>query len=102
MMNLKYKVFFLILCLSSFTVHAHNINVRTNPIGLLMGSNNLEAQYALVDNWSLGVGGTLWETTLLDVDFKATEGHVRFDYWWNKAFEQGYYAGGQISQLNMD
>lgn len=80
----------------------NNWNVKTNPVSLLIGATNVEVNYALWKKFSLGLGGLRWSTTILDVEFTASEYHARFDFWFNDAFKQGWYIGAQISKLGMD
>lgn len=77
-------------------------NIKTNPVALLVGATNVQANYALNNKFSVGVGGLTWSTEILDIEFTATEYHARFDYWFNETFKQGWYVGAQISKLGME
>ena len=91
-----------LLTFTSSMALANEWNVKTNPISLLVGATNMEVNYAPLEKFSFGVGGLRWSTEILDVEFTATEYHARFDYWFNKAFEQGWYVGLQLSKLGME
>lgn len=96
------KKILLTTLLFSFSAFAHDWNVKTNPVALLIGATNIQGNYALNDKFSVGVGGLVWSTEVLDIEFTASEYHARFDYWFNKTFEQGWYVGAQVSKLTME
>jgi len=96
------KIITISLLLVSSFVHANDWNIKTNPVSLLVGATNAEVNYAFHKNFTFGLGGLIWSTTILDVEFTASEYHARVDYWFNAAFEQGWYAGLQVSKLGME
>lgn len=100
--NAKDKVEEVVDEVKDITSPNYNWNIKTNPLSFLIGATNAEINYAVWKKFSLGFGGLRWSTTILDVEFTATEYHLRGDFWFNDAFKQGWYLGAQISRLGMD
>ena len=97
------KLVFIVLCMmNSSVVLASDWNVKTNPISLLIGATNAEVNYAVHDHFTIGLGGLVWSTEILDIEFTASEYHARFDYWFHESFKQGWYIGAQVSKITMD
>lgn len=79
-----------------------NWNVRVDPLTLLVGGTNVELDYAIADKISIGGGLVSWNVDLLDVEISMQEYHVRGDYWFNGAFQQGWYVSGVYSTISME
>lgn len=78
----------------SFTVHAEGSdtwNVRTNPIGWVIGPN-LRLDTRVSEQWAFGVGGVYLDRTIRAVKMKGTTGELFMTYYWNQVFEPSWYV----------
>lgn len=78
----------------SFTVYAERDdtwNVRTNPIGWVIGPN-LRLDTRLSEQWAFGVGGFYLDHTIRAVKMKGTSGEIFVTYYWSQVFESGGYV----------
>jgi hypothetical protein len=62
------KVLLMALCLGSLSASAQNWNVRLSPLSYLIGLMNVEVNYGVTNNISVGGGLQSWDVELLDVE----------------------------------
>lgn len=98
------KLLLALTMLLTLNVHAQdkNWNLRFEPISWLVGATNVELNYAVGSNFTIGGGLVAWNVELLDIEIGLNEYHVRGDYWFAGAFQQGWYLSGIYSTINMN
>ncbi len=89
----------------SFATSSHaakgDFRVSFDPILLVAGAINLSGDYAFTENITAGAGYYNWSVDVGSIALDVTETHVRGDYWFSGAYNQGWYAGAIYSKITM-
>ena len=86
------------LCANSY---ANNMAIRIDPLLLALGGVNLEYSLQTGQDWSVGIGGVTWNAELASTRIEASEIHARTDYWFDGAFNQGWFASLMYSYIDI-
>ncbi|MCB0379423.1 MAG: DUF3575 domain-containing protein [Bdellovibrionales bacterium] len=78
------------------------VNIRVNPIGVLAGVANLGADFALTDNFTLGVQGSYIKLSVTDTEATANSYGVAAQYFFTEAFADSWYLGASYEFLSSD
>ena len=76
-------------------------NFRFSPIGALLGMVNVEFDYKLSDNWTLGPTLTYWNFSLSGFSIKASSYGAQSRYFFNGVFNDGAYLGLQAATMSI-
>jgi hypothetical protein len=79
---------------------AAEVNLRVNPVGLLIGVLNLEADFKVGGGWTLGptIRYHSYDDGLFDI--KTFGAGIRGNYWFNSsALTQGWYFGPSLNYV---
>jgi hypothetical protein len=83
----------LLLALLPFTAYAEEFtwNLRTNPLGWILGPN-LRLDLRMSENWSIGVSGSSTDSRIKEVKLTGATGGVDFSYNFSGAFKPSWFV----------
>ncbi len=95
---MKFAPLILMLTLATATAHAAPdsfMNVLVNPLALLAGPN-VQVDFRVSDNWTVGPQLLYINRTLGDYDIHAFSAGMNATYYYDKVFTSGWYTQGGL------
>ena len=84
----------------STTAMANDWNVQFAPISSLIGLIDMNVQYKLADQWTVGPTILSWNLSAADISFSASGFGVRGTYAFDKALSDGWYVSGGMGTMS--
>lgn len=93
-------LFFATFLNAGFAEPTDAFNLRTSPIGLVLGPN-LRLDYKIADQWTVGVGGLYLNRKITGAQIDSFTGSVLVDYAFNAAFADSWFVNLAIGYGNI-